>query len=107
WKSCILRGKRRAYESPQGKPSLTLAKYLNVDENQYLMWDLQPVTGRSHQLRFDLSRHGFPIVGDKLYGSNIELKNDSIALRSYEIDFSKVSEAKEFGLPAVIRVNPY
>ncbi|MGZ3782113.1 MAG: pseudouridine synthase, partial [Pseudobdellovibrionaceae bacterium] len=47
WKSCILRGKRRAYESPQGKPSLTLAKYLNVDENQYLMWDLQPVTGRS------------------------------------------------------------
>lgn len=104
WKSRILRGKRRAYESPQGKPSLTLAKYLGVDDAQYLIWDLQPVTGRSHQLRFDLSRHGFSIVGDKLYGSQKEWQKDSIALRSYKIDFSKVPEAKKFGLPEIIEI---
>lgn len=104
WKSRILRGKRRAYESPQGKPSLTLAKYLSVDSNHYLIWDLQPVTGRSHQLRFDLSRHGFPIVGDKLYGSLKEWQKDSIALRAYKIDFSKTPEAKSFGLSDVVEV---
>lgn len=104
WKAYILRGKRRAYESPQGKPSLTLVKYLGRDSNQYLVWDLQPITGRSHQLRFDLSRHGFPIVGDKLYGSQKEWKKDSIALRSYKIDFSKAPEAMSLGLPNVVEV---
>lgn len=104
WKANILRGKRRAYESPQGKPSLTLAKYFGVDSNQYLVWDLQPVTGRSHQLRFDLSRHGFPIVGDKLYGSQKGWKKDAIALRSYKIDFSKAPDAKRLGLPETVEL---
>lgn len=104
WKSRILRGKRRAYESPQGKSSLTLAKYRGVNAAQYLIWDLQPVTGRSHQLRFDLSRHGFSIVGDKLYGSQKDWQKDSIALRSYKIDFSKAPEAKKFGLPEIIEI---
>lgn len=101
WKSRILRGKRRAYESPQGKPSLTLAKYLGLSSEQYLMWDLNPITGRAHQLRFDLSRHGFPIVGDKLYGSEKSWKPDAIALRAYKIDFSKAPEATLLGLPKI------
>ncbi|MGZ3768127.1 MAG: pseudouridine synthase family protein [Bdellovibrio sp.] len=106
WKSLLLRGKRRAYESPQGKPSLTLASYLGKDNaDQFLMWDLKPVTGRSHQLRFDLSRHGFPIVGDKLYGSKVEWKKDSIALRSYKIDFSKAPKAQKLGLPEVLEIS--
>lgn len=100
WKSRILRGKRRAYESPQGKDSLTLAEYLGVNAEGHLMWDLQPVTGRSHQLRFDLSRHGFPILGDKLYGSNVQWGTDRIALRAYKIDFSKAPGAKALGLPS-------
>lgn len=107
WPSRILRGKRRAYESPQGKPSLTLAKYVGVDAHQFLIWDLQPVTGRSHQLRFDLSRHGFPIVGDKLYGSLKEWKKDSIALRSYKIDFSKAPQAQSLGLPEIIEIKAF
>lgn len=105
WKSRILRGKRRAFESPQGKPSLTLAKYLSIDERGYQQWDLHPVTGRSHQLRFDLSRHGFPIVGDKLYGSKSEWINENaIALRSFEIDFSNAPGAAALGLPEKIVV---
>lgn len=104
WKARILRGKRRSYESPQGKPSLTLAKYLGINSQNFLQWDLQPVTGRSHQLRFDLSRHGFPIVGDKLYGSKVEWIADSIALRAYQIDFSKAPKADILGLPQVLKV---
>jgi tRNA pseudouridine65 synthase/23S rRNA pseudouridine1911/1915/1917 synthase len=37
--------------------------------NQYLsMLALQPITGRTHQLRIHLSSIGHPIVGDTLYG---------------------------------------
>lgn len=105
WKSKILRGKRRAYESPQGKPSLTLANYLGRHENGYLQWDLQPVTGRSHQLRFDLSRHGFPIVGDSLYGSKESLGGDRIALRAYKIDFTKAPFVEKLQLPSSLQVS--
>ncbi len=105
WKSRILRGKRRAFESPEGKDSLTLAEYLGTNGNGYLQWDLQPVTGRSHQLRFDLSRHGFPIVGDVLYGSKVPGESkDAIALRAYKIDFSKAPGAQELQLPSLIQV---
>ncbi|MDG0817594.1 RluA family pseudouridine synthase [Bdellovibrio svalbardensis] len=106
WKSRLLRGKRRAYEHAQGKPSLTLVTYLGESDSNnehYLQWDLQPVTGRSHQLRFDLSRHGFPIVGDALYGSKVSWKsNDSIALRSYAIDFAQTPGAEALSLPKKI-----
>lgn len=106
WKSRILRGKRRAYESPEGKDSLTLAQYLGVNDKGYLQWDLQPVTGRSHQLRFDLSRHGFPIVGDTLYGSKVVWTDkDAIALRAFKIDFTKAPGAQELQLPPVIQLD--
>ncbi len=88
WKARILRGKRRAYESSLGKDSLTCAQFLGYDGKNYLRWDLQPITGRAHQLRFDLSRHGFPIIGDVLYGSSELFKEHAIALHSYKIDFS-------------------
>ncbi|WII71522.1 RNA pseudouridine synthase [Bdellovibrio sp. 22V] len=105
WRCKILRGKKRAFESAQGKDSLTLAKYLGVNSKGYQIWDLQPVTGRSHQLRFDLSRHGFPIVGDKLYGSSERSSDEnSIALRAYKIDFSQAPGAAALGLPTVIDV---
>jgi tRNA pseudouridine32 synthase / 23S rRNA pseudouridine746 synthase len=99
WKSKILRGKKRAYESPVGKMSITLAKCLGTQEgSKYLRWELNPVTGRSHQLRFDLARHGFPIVGDGLYGSLAEFTaKDAIALHAQSILFPEV--AKEWGLP--------
>ncbi|QDK45037.1 RNA pseudouridine synthase [Bdellovibrio sp. ZAP7] len=105
WKSRILRGKRRAFESPEGKDSLTLAEYLGTNADGFLQWDLQPVTGRSHQLRFDLSRHGFPIVGDALYGSKVPGEGkDAIALRAYKIDFSKAPGHQELQLPGIIQL---
>lgn len=107
WKANILRGKRRAYESPQGKPSLTLAKFLGQTPQGYLAWDLQPVTGRSHQLRFDLSRHGFPIVGDKLYGSQLEWGSHAIALRAYRVDFSENPRALNLSLPHIIETSNF
>lgn len=105
WESRQLRGKRRAYENPQGKPCLTRARFEEVTVSGFLKWELEPVTGRPHQLRFDLSRHGFPIVGDALYGSIVELPEaNSIKLRSYRMDFARCKDAPKWGLPLRIEV---
>lgn len=53
----------------QGKPSLTRWQVLERDSSRGLTRvSLEPVTGRSHQLRVHLLALGHPIVGDPLYG---------------------------------------
>ena len=52
-----------------GKPSLTRYRLLDYDaENDTTLVELEPVTGRSHQLRLHLAAIGHAIVGDSLYG---------------------------------------
>lgn len=51
-----------------GKPSLTRCRVLHIDaEAQTTHLLLEPVTGRSHQLRVHLIAIGHPILGDALY----------------------------------------
>ena len=52
----------------QGKPAKTLYQYLDYNaEEDYSRILLEPITGRSHQLRVHLAHIGHPITGDKLY----------------------------------------
>ena len=51
-----------------GKPSLTRWRVLEYDEAANVTRvELEPVTGRSHQLRVHLRELGHPILGDALY----------------------------------------
>lgn len=50
-----------------GKPSLTRYRVLEKDDARSRV-ELEPVTGRSHQLRLHLASIGHPIQGDVLYG---------------------------------------
>lgn len=105
WKSHLLRGKRRAYDHATGKPSETEAVYLGKDSaSGWHRWELHPLTGRPHQLRYELSHHGFSIVGDELYGSQVTFNRPGIALRAVKIDFSGAAEAIKFSLPPSIDV---
>lgn len=103
WKSRILRGKKRAYESPHGKPSLTLAQFIGESDGR-LKWELKPVTGRSHQLRFDLSRHGYPIVGDVLYGAQKTANENKIELRSLSLEFKDENFLQKWKLPSILKL---
>lgn len=51
----------------QGKPSLTRYRVLDSRAAQSRL-ALEPVTGRTHQLRLHLAAIGHPILGDALYG---------------------------------------
>lgn len=51
-----------------GKPSLTRWRVLGHDAaGHHTRLELEPVTGRSHQLRVHLRELGHPILGDRLY----------------------------------------
>jgi tRNA pseudouridine32 synthase/23S rRNA pseudouridine746 synthase len=58
----------RKIDAATGKRSLTRFKLLTFMEGNSRV-ELQPITGRTHQLRLHLSAIGYPILGDALYGS--------------------------------------
>lgn len=106
WRSRLLRGKKRAYESPHGKPCETRARLVGEEEvagSRVLSWELQPLTGRPHQLRVELARHGHPILGDVLYGAHRSLPGGSIALRCVRLGF-RAPSATGLGLPEALGV---
>ena len=60
---------RQQVDRVQGRPSLTRWRVLARDARSHTArLALEPVTGRSHQLRVHLQAIGHPIVGDRLYG---------------------------------------
>lgn len=61
---------RQMVDFERGKPSLTRFELISGeagDDHSRLL--LEPVTGRSHQLRLHLWAIGHPILGDELYGN--------------------------------------
>ncbi|MBF0363943.1 MAG: RluA family pseudouridine synthase [Oligoflexia bacterium] len=58
--------------SDQGKEALTEFRLLYC-EGDYLLALAFPKTGRQHQIRVHASAHGFPLLGDKIYGTDPEV----------------------------------
>jgi 23S rRNA pseudouridine1911/1915/1917 synthase len=52
---------------PNGKPAITEYQVKKTSDHLSLV-ELQPQTGRTHQLRVHLNQLGHPILGDELYG---------------------------------------
>lgn len=57
---------------PDGKPSLTRFRVRERGENICRL-ELEPVTGRTHQLRLHCAYGGYPILGDPQYGSEASM----------------------------------
>ena len=54
------------FVSPDGKPAQT--RYRVLERGPICRLELQPLTGRTHQLRVHCAHEGFPILGDPQYG---------------------------------------
>ncbi len=105
WLSRIVRGKRRSFKAAHGLVSETTAYLVGAAQDHYF-WEIHPKTGRPHQIRLELFDHGYPIVGDELYGSNIKLAPDTIALRAVKLSLARIPEAQRLGLPTEILAPP-
>lgn len=104
WRSKLLRGKKRTYESEHGKSAITKAHMVGNNGGS-LQWNLQPITGRSHQLRYELYKRGFPICGDSLYGAQLKRATEGIALQAAVLKITGENLLNKFGLPAQLQLS--
>jgi tRNA pseudouridine32 synthase/23S rRNA pseudouridine746 synthase len=81
---------RQIVDHVQGKPSITRYKVLQRDiEKKQTRIELEPETGRSHQLRVHLQSLGHPILGDRLYANEVQQSKASrLLLHALSIGFT-------------------
>ena len=68
------------------------------------MVELQPKTGRTHQLRIHMAEIGHPIVGDAVHDSEKVLKGKGLFLSACKVSFihpiSQLNHTFEISLPS-------
>jgi 23S rRNA pseudouridine1911/1915/1917 synthase len=82
------KNKTTAYNkvNPNGQRSELHYKVIDNKRGYYLV-EVNPITGRPHQIRVQLASMGCPIVGDVKYGSEISSQDGSIALHARQLSF--------------------
>src|SRR5215472_3772417 len=58
--------RRRCIVGPEGRQASTYLKALAVEED-FVLLEVRPITGRTHQIRAHLAALGYAIVGDQTY----------------------------------------
>ena len=94
-KNHLRSGERHVIETPDGKQSITKFKRLEGNQKVCLL-ECTLLTGRTHQIRVQVSNEGHPIIGDKKYGQ-VELNNfyskrgiKRMLLHAKEINFPEI-----------------
>ena len=79
-----------------GKPSQTRWRALHYDADaNTTRVELEPITGRSHQLRVHLKAMGHPILGDALYApADIQARASRLQLHACELQFLHPADGK-------------
>lgn len=78
-----------------GKKSLTRFNVVQRDEiNGTSRVELEPVTGRSHQLRVHLASLGHPILGDEFYAGAAEGKANRLLLHAMDLSLPHPSSGE-------------
>jgi len=78
--------KAYAKENRSGQRSELHYKLLQAQQEKYLL-EVNPITGRSHQIRVQLASMRCPIAGDLKYGAPQPLPDKSIALHARQLQF--------------------
>lgn len=80
----------RIIDAERGKPSTTRWQVLQSDAAlRTTRLALEPITGRSHQLRVHLQALGHPILGDALYGNaQVQARAPRLLLHACELELA-------------------
>jgi len=91
---------KQRVDMANGKPSITRYRVLAYDSaDATSRVELQPVTGRSHQLRVHLLALGHPIVGDALYApAAIQARSDRLMLHACGLSFAHPLSGQPFSV---------
>lgn len=80
---------------PHYEPKMGITEIINY-QWEIINWrntahlELQLFTGRTHQIRYHLSRRGLPIVGDYLYGKEYFTEGEKMWLTAYRLQFKDI-----------------
>ncbi len=97
------KNRSRAYDKEvKGSKMSELHYKLEGRSKNYFYLEVEPKTGRHHQIRVQLSHMGCPIKGDVKYGANRTNRDGSIHLLARSIEFMHPVQKKKMS----IRANP-
>jgi tRNA pseudouridine32 synthase/23S rRNA pseudouridine746 synthase len=91
---------RQMVDPVHGKPAVTAWRAV-ADEGAATRLALQPITGRSHQLRVHLAALGHPITGDPLYGAGLA-EAPRMMLHASSLTFRHPSDGRFITLDAAM-----
>lgn len=94
--------RRRVIVSPAGKPARTRFQVLAA-ANDFALALVEPLTGRTHQIRAHLAFHGAPLAGDLTYGGATEVTQSAGIERAQLHAWELVFRHPTTGASATIR----
>lgn len=86
--------------TPGAKESILKYRVLSSDGAQTHL-EVEPLTGRSHQIRVQLASRGMPVIGDVKYGSNTELGHE-ILLHAKSLEFDHPTKKNRVNVTAPV-----
>jgi 23S rRNA pseudouridine1911/1915/1917 synthase len=98
--------KKMAVRDNGGRVAVTRWRVLEEFASPFSYVELQPETGRTHQLRVHMAHMGHPIAGDRLYGKKYctyrDLAFTRQCLHAYAISFNHPESGREMTFTAPI-----
>ena len=77
----------------EGKEAITEYSVLERFGDKFTLLELEPLTGRTHQIRVHLSHLGHPIIGDKLYGGRMLISRQFLHASEINLKHPTTGEA--------------